>query len=264
MWLYLNPGWDWASFCLLNRDDPEKQLRFAYVFTVRWTSELGAWLPGAGIMANERLSFCNLVIPLPQLGCTWAISTLRRGKKCLESVCIRHWRGSYSDATRRHPCDQNSPFLAENIKPHMCYEIRVHALSGRQGGCSSIRANSGHKGESWDLLPNFALVSWFGFGGWQSSLCSALQHHWVAPTLMPSQRKRGAFSFHGTKFQPRNKWAASCTTGYTGRNGTPLPSLDSVVCVRNKRRGAALTQVPGEHGECVCVRAHRATAVPGT
>jgi interleukin 12 receptor beta-2 len=38
-------------------------------------------------------------------------------------------------------------FLAENIKPYICYKIRVHALSGDQGGCSSIQGGSKHKGE---------------------------------------------------------------------------------------------------------------------
>ncbi|XP_031520846.1 interleukin-12 receptor subunit beta-2 [Papio anubis] len=39
----------------------------------------------------------------------------------------------------------NSLFLAENIKPYTCYEIRVYALSEDQGGCSSILGNSKHK-----------------------------------------------------------------------------------------------------------------------
>lgn len=49
-------------------------------------------------------------------------------------------------------------FLAENIKPYTCYEIRVHALSGDRARCSSTRGNSKHKGESCDLWPDFALV----------------------------------------------------------------------------------------------------------
>ncbi|XP_054430448.1 interleukin-12 receptor subunit beta-2 isoform X3 [Pteronotus mesoamericanus] len=38
-----------------------------------------------------------------------------------------------------------SASISENIKPYICYEIRVHALSGDQKGCSSVRGNSKHK-----------------------------------------------------------------------------------------------------------------------
>ncbi|XP_066232601.1 interleukin-12 receptor subunit beta-2 [Saccopteryx leptura] len=38
-----------------------------------------------------------------------------------------------------------SALISENIKPYICYEIRVHALSRDQGGCSSIRGNSKHE-----------------------------------------------------------------------------------------------------------------------
>ncbi|KAM5321742.1 interleukin-12 receptor subunit beta-2 isoform 1-T1 [Glossophaga mutica] len=45
----------------------------------------------------------------------------------------------------RTPPYNVSTLISENIKPYICYEIRVHALSGDQGGCSSIRGNSKHK-----------------------------------------------------------------------------------------------------------------------
>ncbi|XP_027805353.2 interleukin-12 receptor subunit beta-2 [Marmota flaviventris] len=38
-----------------------------------------------------------------------------------------------------------SALISENIKPYVCYEIRVHALSRDQGGCSSIRGSSKYK-----------------------------------------------------------------------------------------------------------------------
>ncbi|XP_031237958.1 interleukin-12 receptor subunit beta-2 isoform X2 [Mastomys coucha] len=38
-----------------------------------------------------------------------------------------------------------SALISENIKPYICYEIWVHALSEDQGGCSSIRGDSRHK-----------------------------------------------------------------------------------------------------------------------
>ncbi|XP_036112316.1 interleukin-12 receptor subunit beta-2 [Molossus molossus] len=38
-----------------------------------------------------------------------------------------------------------SALISENIRPYVCYEIRVHALSGHRGGCSSTRGDSKHK-----------------------------------------------------------------------------------------------------------------------
>ncbi|XP_027625236.1 interleukin-12 receptor subunit beta-2 isoform X2 [Tupaia chinensis] len=45
----------------------------------------------------------------------------------------------------RRPPSSLSALISENIKPYVCYEIRVCALSGDQGGCSSILGNSKHK-----------------------------------------------------------------------------------------------------------------------
>ncbi|XP_008263302.2 interleukin-12 receptor subunit beta-2 isoform X1 [Oryctolagus cuniculus] len=45
----------------------------------------------------------------------------------------------------RLPLHSVSAVLSENIKPYVCYEIHVHALSAGQGGCSSILGNSKHK-----------------------------------------------------------------------------------------------------------------------
>uniref|UniRef100_A0A8D2D3U9 Interleukin-12 receptor subunit beta-2 n=1 Tax=Sciurus vulgaris TaxID=55149 RepID=A0A8D2D3U9_SCIVU len=38
-----------------------------------------------------------------------------------------------------------SALISENIKPHICYEIRVHALSRDQGGCDSIWGDTKYK-----------------------------------------------------------------------------------------------------------------------
>ncbi|XP_063656686.1 interleukin-12 receptor subunit beta-2 isoform X2 [Pan troglodytes] len=45
----------------------------------------------------------------------------------------------------RSPPYNVSALISENIKSYICYEIRVYALSGDQGGCSSILGNSKHK-----------------------------------------------------------------------------------------------------------------------
>ncbi|XP_063481316.1 interleukin-12 receptor subunit beta-2 isoform X4 [Symphalangus syndactylus] len=42
----------------------------------------------------------------------------------------------------RSPPYNVSALISENIKSYVCYEIRVYALSGDQGGCSSILGNS--------------------------------------------------------------------------------------------------------------------------
>lgn len=93
--------------------------------------------------------------------CPWTIFKLRQKMPWMK---ILRWP---PDWPTRHSTPKNSLFLAENIKPYVCYEIRVHALSRDQGGCSSIQGNSKYKGEPCNLLPN--LTSLFGFGGWQKS-----------------------------------------------------------------------------------------------
>ncbi|KAL1777859.1 interleukin-12 receptor subunit beta-2 isoform X1 [Sigmodon hispidus] len=45
----------------------------------------------------------------------------------------------------RIPPYNMSALISENINPYTCYEIRVHALSKDQGGCSSILGDSRHK-----------------------------------------------------------------------------------------------------------------------
>lgn len=45
----------------------------------------------------------------------------------------------------RIPPYNTSALISENISPYVCYEIRVHALSEDQGGCSSVLGDSKHK-----------------------------------------------------------------------------------------------------------------------
>ncbi|XP_008572813.1 PREDICTED: interleukin-12 receptor subunit beta-2-like [Galeopterus variegatus] len=45
----------------------------------------------------------------------------------------------------RTPPSNVSALISENIRPYTCYEIHVYALSGGQGGCSSILGNSKHE-----------------------------------------------------------------------------------------------------------------------
>ncbi|XP_055978337.1 interleukin-12 receptor subunit beta-2 isoform X2 [Sorex fumeus] len=40
---------------------------------------------------------------------------------------------------------KRSARISESLKPYVCYEFRVHALAGYQGGCSSSRADAKHK-----------------------------------------------------------------------------------------------------------------------
>ncbi|XP_036898698.1 interleukin-12 receptor subunit beta-2 isoform X2 [Sturnira hondurensis] len=54
----------------------------------------------------------------------------------------------------RTPPYNASALISENIKPYICYEIRVHALSGDQGGCRSIRGNSKYKEIPYRVSPN--------------------------------------------------------------------------------------------------------------
>ncbi|XP_070324074.1 interleukin-12 receptor subunit beta-2 isoform X2 [Odocoileus virginianus] len=47
-----------------------------------------------------------------------------------------------------------SALISENIKPYICYEIRVHVLAGDQGGCNSTRGSSEHKEIPYRISPN--------------------------------------------------------------------------------------------------------------
>lgn len=83
------------------------------------------------------------------------------------------------------------------------------------------------------------LFSGLDLEGDRNLLCPSPQHLWQALISLPSQRKEKAFLFPGPTSQPRNKWAASSITEYTGRNETLLRSLSSMVCVKTKYWGAS-------------------------
>ncbi|CAH7142431.1 Il12rb2 [Phodopus roborovskii] len=65
---------------------------------------------------------------------------------------IVEWRALQPGSIMRFPTHwlrippyNMSALVSENISPYVCYEIRVHALSKDQGGCSSVLGDSEHK-----------------------------------------------------------------------------------------------------------------------
>nr|KAF6505565.1 interleukin 12 receptor subunit beta 2 [Rousettus aegyptiacus] len=75
----------------------------------------------------------------------------RRAASAVQEYVVE-WRALHSEVVMQPALNwlRSSPhnvsaLISENIRPYVCYEIRVHALSGDQGGCSSIRGNSKHK-----------------------------------------------------------------------------------------------------------------------
>ncbi|XP_054995733.1 interleukin-12 receptor subunit beta-2 [Sorex araneus] len=65
---------------------------------------------------------------------------------------VVEWREARSVDRRLVPLDwlrsvpsKTSARISESLKPYVCYEFRVHALAGYQGGCSSSRADAKHK-----------------------------------------------------------------------------------------------------------------------
>ncbi|KAK2497996.1 hypothetical protein MC885_005665 [Smutsia gigantea] len=65
---------------------------------------------------------------------------------------VVEWRELHSGGSMQPPLNwlRSPPYsvsalISENINPYICYEICVYALSGHQGGCSSIQGNSKHK-----------------------------------------------------------------------------------------------------------------------
>ncbi|XP_023975491.1 interleukin-12 receptor subunit beta-2 [Physeter macrocephalus] len=104
-------------------------------------------LCGAGLLAPQQVSadsegVDNLVV-------TW--TPPGKAAAAVQEYVVE-WRELHPGARTqpplgwlRSPPHNLSALISENIKPYICYEIRVHALSGDQGGCSSIRGNSKHK-----------------------------------------------------------------------------------------------------------------------
>ncbi|XP_007957535.1 interleukin-12 receptor subunit beta-2 [Orycteropus afer afer] len=65
---------------------------------------------------------------------------------------VVEWRELYPGSGKKHPLNwlrtpsySMSALISENIKPYICYEISVYALSAHQAGCSSVRGNSKDK-----------------------------------------------------------------------------------------------------------------------
>lgn len=147
----------------------ERHFRLACLFTRRWSWEVGAVASRSHQCGKPDAEISWLRSSLyPQSGLYLNYLQTKESKEV-------PWMHPYQilnglplvTHTWCQTCCKNSLFPAENIKPYSCYEISVYALSGDQRGGSSIRANSKHKGESWDFLPRFALFRQFGFGGWR-------------------------------------------------------------------------------------------------
>uniref|UniRef100_A0A8C0CIP2 Interleukin-12 receptor subunit beta-2 n=1 Tax=Balaenoptera musculus TaxID=9771 RepID=A0A8C0CIP2_BALMU len=104
-------------------------------------------LCGAGLLAPQQVSansegVDNLVV-------TWTAPG--KAAAAVQEYVVE-WRELHPGASTqpplgwlRSPPYNLSALISENIKPYICYEIHVHALSGDQGGCNSIRGNSKHK-----------------------------------------------------------------------------------------------------------------------
>ncbi|KAM9685218.1 interleukin-12 receptor subunit beta-2 isoform 2-T8 [Trichechus inunguis] len=101
-------------------------------------------LCGAGLLAPHHVSahsegVDNMVV-------TWKPP----GKAVQEYVV--EWRELHPEGSTQPPLNwlrsassSVSALISENIKPYVCYEIHVYALSGDQAGCSSIWGSSKHK-----------------------------------------------------------------------------------------------------------------------
>uniref|UniRef100_A0A8D1WTT4 Interleukin-12 receptor subunit beta-2 n=1 Tax=Sus scrofa TaxID=9823 RepID=A0A8D1WTT4_PIG len=104
-------------------------------------------LCGAGLLAPQQVSANpegsdNLLVKWTSPG---------EGATAVQEYVVEwrelHLRGGMQPPLSwlRSPPYNTSTLISDNIKPYICYEIRVHALSGDQGGCSSIRGDSKHK-----------------------------------------------------------------------------------------------------------------------
>ncbi|XP_031321204.2 interleukin-12 receptor subunit beta-2 isoform X1 [Camelus dromedarius] len=104
-------------------------------------------LCGAGSLAPRQVSADSGGVD--SLVVTWAPP----GKAaCAVGEYVVEWRELHPGGGAQPPVSwlRRAPYnlsavISENIKPFVCYEIHVHALSGDQGGCSSIQGDSKHK-----------------------------------------------------------------------------------------------------------------------
>ncbi|XP_029084386.1 interleukin-12 receptor subunit beta-2 isoform X4 [Monodon monoceros] len=104
-------------------------------------------LCGAGLLAPQQVSANSEGVD--NLMVTW--TPPGKAAAAVQEYVVE-WRELHPGASTQPPLGwlwsppyNLSALISENIKPYICYEIRVHALSGDQGGCNSIRGNSKHK-----------------------------------------------------------------------------------------------------------------------
>ncbi|XP_032508537.1 interleukin-12 receptor subunit beta-2 isoform X1 [Phocoena sinus] len=104
-------------------------------------------LCGAGLLAPQQVSANSEGVD--NLMVTW--TPPGKAATAVQEYVVE-WRELHPGASTQPPLGwlwsppyNLSALISENIKPYICYEIRVHALSGDQGGCNSIRGNSKHK-----------------------------------------------------------------------------------------------------------------------
>ncbi|XP_019774901.1 interleukin-12 receptor subunit beta-2 [Tursiops truncatus] len=104
-------------------------------------------LCGAGLLAPQQVSANSEGVD--NLMVTW--TPPEKAAAAVQEYVVE-WRELHPGASTQPPLGwlwsppyNLSALISENIKPYICYEIRVHALSGDQGGCNSIRGNSKHK-----------------------------------------------------------------------------------------------------------------------
>nr|XP_031321206.1 interleukin-12 receptor subunit beta-2 isoform X2 [Camelus dromedarius] len=113
-------------------------------------------LCGAGSLAPRQVSADSGGVD--SLVVTWAPP----GKAaCAVGEYVVEWRELHPGGGAQPPVSwvRRAPYnlsavISENIKPFVCYEIHVHALSGDQGGCSSIQGDSKHKEIPYRDFPN--------------------------------------------------------------------------------------------------------------
>ncbi|XP_057572820.1 interleukin-12 receptor subunit beta-2 isoform X3 [Hippopotamus amphibius kiboko] len=104
-------------------------------------------LCGAGLLAPRQVSANSEGVD--NLMVTWAPPG--KAAPAVQEYVVE-WRELHLRGSTQPPLGwlRSSPYklsalISEDIKPYICYEIRVHALSGDQGGCSSIWGNSKNK-----------------------------------------------------------------------------------------------------------------------
>ncbi|XP_023586165.1 interleukin-12 receptor subunit beta-2 [Trichechus manatus latirostris] len=110
-----------------------------------------------GIGQKENLVFCMEGLLAPHHvsahseGVDNMVVTWKPPGKAVQEYVVE-WRELHPEGSTQPPLNwlrsassSVSALISENIKPYVCYEIHVYALSGDQAGCSSIWGSSKHK-----------------------------------------------------------------------------------------------------------------------